>query len=305
MTTRHVHRIYIRATAEQVWQGITDPAFTRQYFHTTAFDAPPQTGQPYRTTMSNGAPAIDGIIEVCEPPHRLVQTWHVLYDAAMSEEPPSRVEWTITEAGDGLVRLDLVHGDLARSPLTWAHVKDGWVVIINSLKSLLETGAPLPEVAATDAPAAVEDPSADWHRAQGVTCNNSIWDLVGKEGRTADDDEELLRRAYASAYHWQRARGATAINEARARYMLAKVHLLTGQAERSLHYADACMAATAGAGSLAADFDLAYAHEARARALLALGREAEGMAAWVAAKAVEIADPEDKAIVDGDFADAP
>lgn len=303
MTTRHVHRIYIKATAEQVWQGLIDPAFTRQYFHDTAFDASPQAGQPYRTAMSNGAPAIDGIIEVCEPPHRLVQTWHVLYDAAMAEEPPSRVEWTITEAGDGLVRLDLVHGDLALSPLTWANVKEGWPLLLHSLKSLLETGAPLP--AATSLPPAVDDPSGEWHRAQGVTCNNSIWELVAKDGRTADDDEELLRRAYASAYHWQRARGATAVNEARALYMLAKVHLLTGQAERSLHYAEACAAATTGAGELAADFDHAYAHEARARALLALGREADGMAAWAAAKAVEIADPEDKAIVDGDFADAP
>lgn len=305
MTTRHVHRIYIRATPEQVWQGIVDPSFTRQYFHDTAFESSPQAGQPYRTTMSNGAAAIDGIIEVCEPPHRLVQTWHVLYDAAMSEEPPSRVEWTITEAGDGLVRLDVVHGDLARSPLTWANVKEGWPLLLHSLKTLLETGTPLPSAAAALDAEPVDDPAGEWHRAQGVTCNNSIWELVGADERSAEDDEEMLRRAYASAYHWQRARGATEINEARARYMLAKVHLLTGQAERSLHYADACMAATVGAGELAADFDHAYAHEARARALLALGREADGMAAWAAAKAVEIADPEDKAIVDGDFADAP
>ena len=47
------------------------------------------------------------------------------------------------------------------------------------------------------------------------------------------------------------------------------------------------------------------AHEARARALRALGREDEGLAAWAAAKAVAIADPEDQEIVDGDFADAP
>ena len=45
----------------------------------TGIDTPPEAGQPYRTTM-NGMPAVDGTIEVLEPPHRLVMTWHVLYD---------------------------------------------------------------------------------------------------------------------------------------------------------------------------------------------------------------------------------
>ncbi len=301
--TRHQYRIYIKAPIHTVWNALVDPAFTRRYFHGTAFDTPPAQGQPYRTTMVGGAPAIDGTIEVCEPPHRLVQTWHVLYDAALAEEPPSRVEWTLAEAGDQLTRVDVVHGDLARSPLTWARVKDGWVWILDGLKTLLETGEDLPAPAGETEPEVSTDPSGDWHRAQGVTCNNSIWDLLGKDGLTPADHEELLRRAYASAYHWQRARGAGPANEARALYMLAKVHLVAGLAERSLHYADADMAQCVQHGLV--DFDLAYAHEARARALRVLGREEEGLSEWAAALAVPIADPEDKAIVDGDFADAP
>ncbi len=301
--TRHQYRIYIKAPIDTVWNALIDPAFTRRYFHDTAFDAPPAQGQPYRTTMGNGAPALDGTIEVCEPPHKLVQTWHVLYDAAMAEEPPSRVEWTLAAAGDNLTQLDVLHGDLARSPLTWAHVKDGWVWILDGLKTLLETGEDLPAPTAEAAPLPSTDPTGDWHRAQGVTCNNSIWEMVNNEGLTPADHEELLRRAYASAYHWQRARGAGPANEARALYMLAKVHLVAGLPERSLHYADAGMTQCTTHGLV--DFDLAYAHEARARALRSLGREAEGLAAWAAAKAVPIADPEDLAIVEGDFADAP
>ncbi len=301
--TRHQYRIFIKAPIEQVWNALVDPAFTRRYFHGTTFDAPPQAGLGYRTSMGDGQPAVDGMIEACEPPHRLVQTWHVLYDAAMAAEPASRVEWLLVTAGDGLTQLDVIHGDLARSPLTWAHVKDGWVWILDGLKTLLETGDDLPP-ATIEPTGAIEDGAGEWHRAQGIECHNSTWEMIGAD-RTPEHDEEMLRRAYASAYHWQRARGATAINEARALYVLAKAHLLAGLVERSLHYADKCMAVTAGAGDLAADFDHAYAHEVRARALLALGREADGLAAWEAAKAVAIADPEDKAIVDGDFADAP
>jgi len=301
--TPHRYRIYIKATPEQVWQGITDPAFTSRYFHNTAFTSTLAAGAPVRYLLPDGSAAIEGLLEVAEPPLRLVMTWRFMFDAAMAEEPAGRVEWLLTPAGDGLTRLDVVHSDLARSPLTWAHVKTGWVWILDSLKTLLETGEPLPdEVLAAEV--ASDDPTGDWHRAQGIECNNGVWAMVEAE-RTPANDEEMLRRAYASAYHWQRARGATAINEARALYMLAKAHLLAGLAERSLQYADKCLAATDGAGELAADFDHAYAHEARARALLALGREADGRAAWAVALAIEIVDTEDKAILDGDFADAP
>ncbi len=298
--TRHQYRIYIKAPVEQVWNAIVDPEFTRRYFHGTAFDSPPEAGQPYRTTM-DGTPAVDGTIEVCEPPHRLVMTWHVLYDAAMEQEPAGRVEWTLASVGDELTQVDLVHGDLARSPLTWAHVRTGWVWILDGLKTLLETGEVLPPAAEQESDV-VEDPSGDWHRAQAIDCNNSIWDLVG-EPASPERDEELLRRAFAAAYHWQRAARAAPVNEMRARYMLSKVHHLTGQVERALHYADATMALCVELDI--ADFDLAYAHEARARALQLLGRTDEAAIAWTAAKGTPITDPEDQAIVDQDLAEGP
>ena len=300
--TRHQYRVYVKAPVEQVWNAILDPEFTSRYFHGTAFDAPPVAGEPYRTTM-HGSPAVDGTIEVLEPPHRLVMTWHVLYDAALEQEPPSRVEWTLTPAADGLTQIDLVHGDLARSPLTWAHVRTGWVWILDGLKTLLETGEVLPAVADGQVDAdAIDDPAGEWHRAQGIECNNSIWDLVG-EPASPERDEELLRRAYASAYHWQRAARTAPVNDLRARYMLSKVHHLTGQAERALHYADSCMAMCIELDII--DFDLAYAHEARARALQALGRTDEAAVEWDAAKSTPVADPEDKEIVDLDLAEGP
>jgi uncharacterized protein YndB with AHSA1/START domain len=300
--TRHQYRIYVKAPIDRVWSAVVDPEFTRQYFHGTAFDSPPRQGEPFRTSMRDGQPAIDGTIEVLEPPHRMVMTWHVLYDAAMEAEPPSRVEWTLSEAGEGLTQVDLVHGDLARSPLTWENVRLGWVWVLDGLKTLIETGEPLPAPARADGgEKSADDIAGEWHRAQGIECNNSIWELVGKAERTADDDEEMLRRAYASCYHWQRAARRGPENEARGVYMVSKVHLLAGLPERALHYADRGLAQCAEHGLV--DFDLAYAHEARARALKALGRRAEADAAWAIATSIPIADPEDKAIVDADFAD--
>ena len=52
-----------------------------------------------------------------------------------------------------------------------------------------------------------------------------------------------------------------------------------------------------------ADFDLAYAHEARAWALACLGRLDEAAVELKAAHAVTISDPEDKSILDADLAE--
>lgn len=54
-----------------------------------------------------------------------------------------------------------------------------------------------------------------------------------------------------------------------------------------------------------ADFDLAYAHEARARALACLGRLGEARAERAAAQAVPVAGDEDRSIVESDLAAGP
>ncbi len=306
--TAHVYQIYIAADPDRVWTAITDSDWTERYFHSTRFAEPLAVGEPYRTVVGGGGPdAIDGVIEEMTPPGdgkpgRFVQTWHVLYDAAMAAEPPSRVEWTVEGVGEGLTRVRLLHGDLALSPLTWASVKDGWVWILDGLKTLLETGEPLP--AADDDGTATPAPGdGDWHRRQGVEANNSVWDLLGLPKRTPAEDEELLRRAYTAAYHWERATGAAPENEIRASYMISRALVATGQGERGLVTADRCVALCEEHG--VGDFDLAYAHEARSRALRGLGRDEEAAAAAEAARAVPVGDPEDREVVERDFADLP
>lgn len=301
--TTHVYQLYIAATPEQVWTAITDSEWTRRYFHGVSFVEPPVRGARYLTQTPDGRDAVDGVIEELEPPAdgrpgRFVQTWHVLYDADLAAEPPSRVEWTVEAAGEGLTRVRVVHGDLAASPLTWANVKDGWVWILDGLKTLLETGRALPAaVEPSGANSASTD--ADWHRRQGVEANNAGFELLAAD-RDADADEDLLRTAYAAAYHWQRATGAGPENEGRASYLIARALLATGQPEAALRAADCCLA-VCSANELT-DFDLAYAHEVRARALRTLGRQAEAEEEWHAATAVPVANEEDAAILRADLA---
>lgn len=133
--TAHVYQIYIAATPEEVWRGITDSEWTKRYFHGTSF------------------------------------------------------------------------------------------------KTLLETGSSLPGPEVESAVSAT--PEGDWHRRQGVEANNSVYELLDRD-RTPDEDEDMLRRAYAAGYHWQRATGATSENEARASYVIARALVATGQAARGL-----------------------------------------------------------------------
>src|SRR4051794_11291517 len=102
---RHQYEIYLRATPEQVWEAILDPAFTRQYFHGTSFDRPPVEAEASRPSLADGSPGAGGPVGVLAPPRRLVLTWQTLYDAELAAEPVSRVEWQIEPAGDGLTRL--------------------------------------------------------------------------------------------------------------------------------------------------------------------------------------------------------
>ena len=175
--TAHVYQIHINADADQVWAAITTSEWKRRYFHGTSYAEGPTAGARYRTVTADGGDAIDGTIEEMTPPGpgtpgRFVQTWHVLYDAELAAEPPSRVEWTIEQVGERLTRVRLVHGGLAFSPLTWANVKDGWVWVLDALKTVLETGRTLPRITVDtdDSPAPAE---GDWHRRQGVEATNA------------------------------------------------------------------------------------------------------------------------------------
>lgn len=207
----HMYQIYIRADAEQVWQAITDPAFTSRYFHRTTFEAALEPGGTYRYVMPDGSDAVVGTIEEVDPPRRLVMTWRTLYYPAAVDEPPSRVEWLLTESDAGVTKLTMIHRDLALSPVTSATVGDGWHWILQSMKSLLETGEPLPGSAPDDegggkaAAAAVGDAEAEGHRRAAVAANNDTWELLGSGDLTTDEIDDPLGRAYASTYHWRRA----------------------------------------------------------------------------------------------------
>ena len=134
---RHVFVIYIRTTAEALWQAITDPDITQRYYYGMRVDTTLEIGSPLRF-RAGGKLVHDGEILSVEPGRRLVHS----FCFADSDDGLSRVTWEIEEQDD-LCRLTLTHDDFDGETETYKAVRLGWYPIFAGLKTLLETGEPL------------------------------------------------------------------------------------------------------------------------------------------------------------------
>lgn len=112
------------------------------------------------------------------------------------------------------------------------------------------------------------------HKALGIELFNATWELIDLgDKRSPDDDAEMLRRAYASAYHWSHV--ARPLERQRSEWLLARVWTLLGDGAPALRHARrAAEIGEAARWDPAADFaefDLPFALEALARASAAAG----------------------------------
>jgi uncharacterized protein YndB with AHSA1/START domain len=139
-----VYSIFIRATAEQVWDAITKPEFTQKYFYGSRIESSFEPGEPYEGFSGDRSEKlVDGEVLEASPPSKLVTTWRALYDPETAKEPHSRVSWEIEPAGEGIVQLTVVHDGLEAAPKTAENVAGGWSYVLSGLKTVLETGRPL------------------------------------------------------------------------------------------------------------------------------------------------------------------
>ncbi|MFI8823613.1 SRPBCC family protein [Streptomyces sp. NPDC053431] len=157
-TDAFVYTTYIRTTPDELWKALTDPALTRRYWG-VAFETDWAVGSPMvweeggRTTSDPAQ-----VVLAADTGRLLSYTWHTFTSewaeavgigdevyARLVEEGRSKVSYVIEPAGD-MVKLTVVHDDLAPGGTIRGLVAEGWPALISSLKSLLETGEELPEV---------------------------------------------------------------------------------------------------------------------------------------------------------------
>ncbi len=139
-----VYSVFIRATPEQVWEGITKPEFTARYFFGSVLDTTWEPGAPIEGWAEDRSTQfVDGEILEADRPRRLVYTWRALYDRETAVEPHSRVTWEIEATGETVTKLTVIHDRLEAAPKTARNVAGGWSYVLSGLKTLLETGEPL------------------------------------------------------------------------------------------------------------------------------------------------------------------
>jgi uncharacterized protein YndB with AHSA1/START domain len=156
MSTR-VHEIYIRASAEAIWEAVTTPEWTRRYGYRALHHYELKPGGAFQAKATPqmrqmGLPEliIDGAVIEADAPRKLVQTYRFLFSDANRAEGFTRITWEIETRAEGFCRLTVTH-ELEGAPLMEAAISSkfngrgggGWSWIISDLKSLLETGKPL------------------------------------------------------------------------------------------------------------------------------------------------------------------
>lgn len=162
--TGFTYTIYIHATPEQVWQGLTDPAYMRGYWrHQRAgektFRSDWNKGSTYDMAHDEIGLVVsdpEQVILESDPYQRLAYTWHAItpeWAAAVGmdndtteawrAEPRSKVAFDIEDVGHGTVRLTVVHDGFEPGSHVLQGISDGWPAVLSSLKTLLETGSTL------------------------------------------------------------------------------------------------------------------------------------------------------------------
>jgi uncharacterized protein YndB with AHSA1/START domain len=139
-----VYVTYIRSTRERVWQALTDPAFTARYWNNHANISDWEVGSTWEHRDATDPAILDCVGTVLERdyPRKLVFTF-VSPKERDNPEKLTRVTYDITQAGD-LVKLVLTHDRLEAGSGMLKSISGGWPEIIASLKTMLETGEPLP-----------------------------------------------------------------------------------------------------------------------------------------------------------------
>ncbi|MBO0701702.1 MAG: metalloregulator ArsR/SmtB family transcription factor [Candidatus Dormibacteraeota bacterium] len=152
-----VYTTYIGTTPERLWQALTDPTFTRQYWGTELI-SDWKVGSPV-TWIYAGVRIEDPeqVVLEADPPRRLAYTWQTItpefakavgfpdeYRQKVAAEPRSRVAFDL-EPVDGMVRLTVVHDGFPEDSEVLKSVSGGWPMILSALKTFMETGvSPMP-----------------------------------------------------------------------------------------------------------------------------------------------------------------
>ena len=128
----------IAATPEKVWEGLTSPEFTQQYWHQTRIQSDFKKGSAVEFITADGRIGVCGEVLIVNYPSTLSYSWQFTRSAQDEREPHSRVTFTLERLDLG-TRLKVIHDQFEEGSKTLDMVSHGWPHVICGLKTLLET----------------------------------------------------------------------------------------------------------------------------------------------------------------------
>lgn len=136
---RFVYVIYIRTSAEKLWDALTKPEFTRAYWVQCWQDSAWKQGAEWKLMIPDGRVGDAGEVVEIDKPRKLVLRWRNEFIPELRAEGYSRCTMRLEPAGDA-VKLTVIHEIDKPESKFINSVSSGWPAILSSLKSLLETG---------------------------------------------------------------------------------------------------------------------------------------------------------------------
>jgi len=140
----HVEQIFINATPEQVWDAITDPDYTAQFFYNGRVKSDFTNGASLTyIDQRDGSLQIEGIVVEADRPRRLVLDEKYVWAPDVAKDPVHREVWELEPLGK-MCKLTVSFYELELDCATMRSIVGGIPFIVSGLKTLLETGKPLP-----------------------------------------------------------------------------------------------------------------------------------------------------------------
>ena len=117
---------------------------------------------------------------------------------------------------------------------------------------------------ASSAPGRLDDAT---HRTLGKSLFNHVWTLLDQDTRTPEETGLMIHACHASNWHWRQV--GEPVHFVRGEWQLSRVYAEAKRAEPARYHGQRCLELCQEHGI--ADFDLAFAHEALARAARVAG----------------------------------
>lgn len=136
--------IFIAASPEKIWRALLDRTLSRDYFFGMTLEIEPKVGGRFTVRRPDGSLDDEGEVLVFDPPSRLTLNWRVSSVKELRDLPPVKVDFHIEDCG-GASKVTVSEFGRAGFPESVNEgARVGWAYILSALKTIVETGAPLP-----------------------------------------------------------------------------------------------------------------------------------------------------------------